>query len=135
VKKLMKEYQDRVHFVIRYMPYHGNSMYAASALAEAWEMSKFESALDVLFEKQPEWGDHHQPRPDLIPGYLESVGFSKDKTTAEYLIQKHGDKVKMDEADGRRVGVQGVPSFYVNGRALNGLGEKPLRAAIEDALK
>jgi hypothetical protein len=31
----MSEYADRVQFVLRYMPFRGNSLYASSALEEA----------------------------------------------------------------------------------------------------
>lgn len=134
VKQIIKDYKDRVHFVLRYMPYHQGSMYAASALEEAREHGKFDEALDLLFEKQPEWGDHHQPRPELISTYLATLGIPKDKLDRDTVIKKHGDKVRMDEADGKTVGVQGTPSFFINGQQLQELGERPLREAIDAAL-
>lgn len=133
-KKIVEDYKDRVHFVLRYMPYHQGSMYAASALEEARELGKFEEALDILFEKQPEWGDHHNPRSDLIPSYLAPLGIPKEKLEREYVIEKHGKKIKIDEADGMRVGVRGTPTFFVDGQMLRQLGERPLRDAIEGAL-
>mgnify|MGYP001613561564 CR=1 FL=1 len=134
VKKLIAEYEKRVLFVYRYMPYHKNSMYAASALEEAREMGKFEQALDVLFEKQPKWGDHHSPQPEFIPEFLAILGIPKAKLDPEYVINKHGAKVKIDQSDGERLGVQGTPSFFVNGRFLETLGEGPLREMIDGAL-
>ncbi len=133
--KMVEEYKDRVHFVLRYMPYHTNSMFAASALEEAKELGKFEEALHVLFENQPEWGNHHQPKPELIPILLAKIGIPKEKLEQEYLIQKHSEKIKMDEADGKKVGVRGTPTFFVNGQMVMELGEEPLRMAIEAALK
>lgn len=133
-KKIVSDYKDRVHFVLRYMPYHPGSMYAASALEEAKELGKFEEALDILFEKQPEWGDHHNPRSDLIPTYLVPLGIAKENLEREAVIKKHGEKIRTDEADGMRVGVRGTPTFFVNGQMLTQLGEEPLRAAIEAAL-
>lgn len=134
LEKIMMEYKDRVHFVLRYMPYHPGSMLAASALEEAREFNKFEQALSILFEKQPEWGDHHQPRPDLISTYLVSLGIPKNKLDREYLLKKHSEKIRLDEADGKGVGVQGTPTFFVNGVMLQELGDKPLRSAIDLAL-
>ena len=131
VKRLIAEYGDRVLFVIRFMPYHQGSMYAASALAEAKELGKFEQALTVLFEKQPEWGDHHKPRPDLIPTYLTKLGIALEKLDKATLIAKHGEKIRIDEDDGIKAGVKGTPSFFVNGKQLRELGESPLRAAID----
>ncbi|MDZ4662730.1 MAG: thioredoxin domain-containing protein [Pseudomonadota bacterium] len=134
-KKIVAQYKDRVHFVLRYMPYHKNSMYAASVLEEAHEMGKFEQALDILFEKQPEWGDHHAPKPELIPGYLAKIGLSKNNLVPEVVIKKHGEKVKIDEDDGMRLGVQSTPTFFVNGQPLEQLGEKNLIDMIELVLE
>lgn len=135
LNQIIKDYGDRVRFVFRYMPYHASSMFAASAIEEARELGKFEEALNILFEKQPEWGDHHEPKPELIPTYLIKLGIPKDKLDKEYLIKKHGQKIKQDEADGLGFGVQGTPTFFVNGRMIYELGDKPLREAIEAALK
>ena len=135
VKQIVSDYGNTVHFVLRYMPYHPGSMFAASAIEEARELGKFEEALDLLFEKQPEWGDHHQPRPELIPTYLTALGIPKDRLGMEYLLKKHGDKIRIDEADGKMVGVQATPTFFVNGQIVDELGDKPLRTAIDAALK
>ncbi|MFZ4403381.1 MAG: DsbA family protein [Pseudobdellovibrionaceae bacterium] len=135
LKKIISDYKDRVHFVFRYMPYHGNSMFAAAALEEARELGKYDAAMDVLFENQPQWGSHHDPRPDLIPGYLTKLGIPADRLEKSYLIEKHGEKIRLDESDGKSIGVRGTPTFFVNEQMLSQLGEDPLRAAIEAALK
>lgn len=134
IKRIIADYGDRVLFVIRYMPYHQGSMFAASALEEARELGKFEEALTVLFEKQPEWGDHHKPRPELIPTYLVKLGIPLKKLGQEMLIAKHGEKIRLDQDDGKKVGVQGTPSFFVNEKPLQRLGEAELRAAIDREL-
>ena len=133
-EKIISDYSSRVYFVLRYMPFHSNSMYAASVLEEARELGKFKEALDIIFEKQPEWGSHHAPRPDLIPSYLEKLGIPKEKLERSYVIQKHGAKIKLDEEDGLKAGVRATPTFFVNGQPLPELGDKQLRAAIDRAL-
>lgn len=133
-KKVVEDYKTKVHFVLRYMPYHNNSMHAASALEEAKEFGKFEEALDALFDTQPQWGDHRAPKPELIGATLQKLGIPKEKLGADYLIKKHGAKIQMDEADGNQLGVRGTPTFFVNGKMLPQLGEQPLREAIDQAL-
>ncbi len=132
--KIITDYSARVHFVLRYMPFHSNSLYAASVLEEARESGKFDEALSILLEKQPEWGSHHAPRPDLIPAYLEKLGIPKEKLERAYVIQKHGAKIKQDEDDGLKVGVRGTPAFFVNGQQVSELGEVSLRSAINRVL-
>jgi len=134
VKRIIADYKDKVLFVVRYMPYHSGSMFAASALEEAHELGKFEEALSLLFEKQPEWGNHREPRPDLIPSYLVTLGIPLENLDREKLIEKHGDKVLQDQEDGTTVGVEGTPSFFVNEIPLQHLGEDQLRASIDEQL-
>lgn len=132
---LLKEYEGKVRLVIRYMPFHGNSVFAASALEEARELGKFEEALYLLFAKQPEWGSHANPRPELIGEYLQSLGISKDKLQESYLVPKHKWKIEMDFQDGKELGVKMTPTFFVNGKMLHEIGYQPLKQAIEEALK
>lgn len=135
MKNLINEYGSKVKFVYRYMPLHGGSMYASVALEEARELNKFDEALDILFERQPVWGDHGNPRPDLVPTYLQEIGIPKDKLGEEYLMNKHGAKVKQDHEDGKANGVRYTPTIFVGRTALNEIGETAIRSAIEDALK
>lgn len=134
-EKIVSDYADRVHFVLRYMPFHKNSLYAASVLEEARELGKFKEALNLVFQTQPEWARHGAPRPDLIPAYLEKLGIPKEKLERTYVIQKHGAKIKLDEDDGLKAGVRATPTFFVNGELLSELGEEQLRAAINKALR
>jgi protein-disulfide isomerase len=97
-------------------------------------MGKFKEALEILFEKQPEWGSHRDPRPDLIPSYLVPLGIPKEKLERSYVIQKHGAKIKRDEDDGVSAGVGGTPTLFVNGQKVSVLSEEALRKAIDTAL-
>lgn len=134
LKRLMSEYEGRLRVVIRYFPLHGNSKLAAVALEEAREQGKFDEALDLLFEKQPEWGDHSRPRPELIPTYLEQIGMDKKSLEVSSLMSKHGWKIDMDHSDGNQAGARLTPTFFVNGEILNEIGYGPLKQAIEKAL-
>ncbi len=133
IKKLLTEYEGQVKLVIRYMPLHGNSKFAAAALEEAREQGKFDEALDVLFDKQPEWGDHHQPRPEMIAPLLKEIGITGDLDQAT-LIAKHGAKIDMDQADGMQLAVRLTPTFFVNGVQLPEIGYGPVKQAIDIAL-
>ncbi len=133
-KQIISDYGDRVRFVHRYMPFHGGSMLAASVLEEAKELGKYDQALDLLFERQPEWGDHHQPRPDLIAVILTEIGIPKERLETSYLLGKHQAKIAQDRDDGTAAGVRYTPTFFINGRPLIELGEAPLRKMIDEAL-
>lgn len=134
MKTLLAEYSGRVRLVIRYMPMHRNSRIAAAALEEAREMGKFDEALDILFEKQPIWGDHHQPNPALIPAYMKQIGLDEKRFDPFLLVPKFRSRLDIDEADGRDLGVRRTPTFFVNGKQLQNIGYDPIKAAIDEAL-
>lgn len=134
VQQLLTEYNGKIKVVIRYMLFHGNSRLAAVSLEEARDQGKYDQALDILFEKQPEWADHANPRADLIPTFLQQAGVNVEKFDSSLLVTKHGQKVDMDHSDGTALGVRQTPTFFVDGEKLPSIGYQPLKEAIEDAL-
>lgn len=133
-KKVLTEFSGQIYFVVRYMPFHHNSVYAASALEAAARQGKYWEALDVLFEKQPDWGSHANPRPELIMGYLKGIGLDIARIEADMKDPLISARIEKDKTDGMALGVKGTPSFFVNGKLLMQLGEEPLREAIKAAL-
>ena len=134
VERLMSEYPGKIRLVIRYMPFHVSSVLAASALEAAGEQGRYWEMLEILFLHQPEWGDHHAPRPELIPTYAERLGLDMDAFRRSYEGIRHHAKVERDRADGEALGVVGTPTFFVNGKRLERLGYEPLRTRIEEEL-
>jgi protein-disulfide isomerase len=134
VKHLLSQYQDRVRFVLRYMPLHPNSVYAAGALEAAGEQGKYWEMLEILFQHQPEWGSHHHPRPELIPGYAKQIGLDMQAFEQSLRAGAHHKIVEIDHADGKTLGVTGTPTFFVNGRPLERLGYEPLKVLIDQEL-
>jgi protein-disulfide isomerase len=134
VKAVMKKYEGRVRLVVRYMPFHPNSLFAASALEAAAEQGKYWEMLEAVFQQQPQWGDHHQPRPELIPEIARQLGLDMDRFNRSLSSPAHKQKVQIDEADGKTLGVNGTPTFFVNGKQLDQLGYDQLQALIDEAL-
>lgn len=134
VKHLLSQYEGRVRFVLRYMPLHPNSLYAAGALEAAGEQGRYWEMLETLFQHQPEWGSHHHPRPELIPGYAQKVGLDMQAFERSLSAGAHHKIVETDHADGKALGVTGTPTFFVNGRLLERLGYETLKALIDQEL-
>jgi len=134
VKRVLDEYGDRVQLVLRYMPLHRNSVYAAGALEAAGAQGRYWEMLDALFRHQPVWGDHHAPKPELIPEYAEQIGL--DMTAFERFMERGAYRtlVDIDRRDAIALGVRGTPTFFVNGEPLARLGYEPLRDRIRAEL-
>jgi protein-disulfide isomerase len=134
VKRIQAEYGDRLRLVIRYMPYHRNSVYAAGALEAAGAQGRYWDFLELLFINQPAWGDHQNPRPDLIPELARQMGLDMQAFQQHLDAGAFRQLVEIDRKDGETVGVKGTPTFFVNGRMLETLGYEPLKALIDEEL-
>jgi protein-disulfide isomerase len=134
VKQVMAEFQGKARLVIRYMPFHQNSLFAASALEAAAEQKKYWELLEAMFAAQPMWADHHHPRPELIPEIAKQAGLDMDAFNQALSKPAHKQKVEIDQADGKTLGVNGTPTFFVNGKMLQQLGYEPLRALVAQEL-
>ncbi len=133
-ERLLREYEGQIRLVYRYTPLHEGSIYASSVLEAAKEVGKFNEALEILFEKQPEWGSHETPRADLIPGYLAGLGLSSQQLDRASVIAKFKPYIEREQADSAALMVQQTPTFFVNRRPLFEIGYEPLKAAIEQEL-
>lgn len=134
VKRIVSEYEGRIRLVIRYMPLHGNSVYAATALEAAGAQGRFWDMLDILFRHQREWGDHRTPKPELIPQFAARIGLDMKAFQRSLDDPAHKIKIARDLSDGKAVGVAGTPTFFVNGRLLEQLGYDSLKALIDQEL-
>ncbi len=134
VKHLLTEYGNRLRLVVRYLPLHPNSTVAVAALEAAGEQGKYWEMLETLFLHQPRWGDHHAPRPELIPGLAEQVGLDMEAFRRSVASGASGKVVEIDRKDAASLGVTGTPAFFVNGKRLENLGYESLKALIDQEL-
>lgn len=112
VKKALSRFGDKVRFVFVPFPLgnHPLSVLAAEAALAAGAQGKFFEMADLLFAHQ---GEVSQA---VVDGFAKKLGldlarFEKDLTT-------HAHKATLDtlRAQGEKAGIQGTPSFFVNGR-------------------
>ena len=67
VKDLIKEFDGKVRFVVRYATFHRNARIAAIYTEAAGEQGKYWEMQAKLFEKQKEWGEVHGAGPPPAP--------------------------------------------------------------------
>lgn len=134
-KGLMKEYEGKLKLVLRYAPFHQNSVKAIRLLEAARKQNRYWEALDVLFQYQPQWGSHHDPRPELMWTYISHVpGIDMERLKTDVNDLAIKDLIELDRADGQALGVRMTPSFFVAGEPLTQFGPGPLRELIEKHL-
>ncbi|MEU8220818.1 thioredoxin domain-containing protein [Micromonospora taraxaci] len=137
VKQILATYQDRITFVVRYFPIpsHPNADLAARTAQAAANQGRFSDMYVQLFENQTSWGHKEQAQTEVFLGYARTLGLDMPRFERDLDDPATATRVAKDKADGAAAGVQGTPTFFLNGRQLTDLrGQDDLVAAIDAAL-
>lgn len=135
VKALLDEYPGEIRLVVRYLPLHGNSLLAVQATEAAGEQGKYAEMQELLFERQPEWGEKDESQEELFGEYARELGLDVDRFTAAMENPDYREKAERDQADAAALGVRGTPTFFVDGKWISEPSYKALKAAIDEVLE
>lgn len=130
LKKVIKEYGDKVRFVIRDYPLtmHPNAFDAALAANAAAKQGKFLEYTEKLYQNQDSLD-----RPSLI-AFARELGLNEKQFEIDLTDAANATEVRKDMADGEIYGVGGTPSIFVNGVKVHSLSASAFRRAIDKAL-
>ncbi|MBI5668488.1 MAG: DsbA family protein [Chloroflexi bacterium] len=134
VKQLLEEYDERVRLVVRYFPLHNNSVLAATVTEAAGAQGMYWEMQEMLFARQPEWGEQRTPQIDLFMSYATELGLNIEQFTADLQNPDYLARIERDQADGEALGVTGTPTFFINGRLVEELSADAIIAMIEEEL-
>lgn len=122
---------DRLRFVFRNFPLtssHPHAEQAAEAAEAAGAQGQFWPMHDLLYEHQDALA-----LPDLEQ-YASQLGLDLDRFNADLRDHRYADRVREDFMSGVRSGVNGTPTFFINGRRHEAPYDlETLLAALEDA--
>jgi|CXWL01.1.fsa_nt_gi protein-disulfide isomerase len=131
VKRFLATYPEKIQLVIRYAPFHEGSSGAVRVLEAAKAQGKFWETLDLLYQNQRAWTQHHQVLPDRIWQLLPQAGLDLGRIERDMGDPRVTAVIEQDLADATTLGVRKTPGFFVNGKPLEPFGEEPLAALIE----
>lgn len=131
VKAIQNELGDDLCFAFRNFPLatvHPHAQRAAEAAEAAGAQGKFWPMHDRLFEQQDALETEDLTR------YAAALDLDLSRFVSELLTGAHRDRVREDFRLGARAGVNGTPSFFINGTRYDGLrGLDPLLTALSEA--
>jgi protein-disulfide isomerase len=131
VKEIQQRLGDRLRFVFRNFPIttaHPHAEHAAEAAEAAAAQGKFWEMHDHLYENQ------RHLRDDRLHAYAEALGLDVDVFDKELAEHVHADRVHEDFMSGVRSGVNGTPTFFINGvRHDDSYDLETLLSAVERA--
>ena len=131
VKAVQARLGKELRFVFRNFPLresHPHAQRAAESAEAAGAQGKFWEMHDRLFERQFALDDEY-----LIE-YAGDLGLDVERFRAELVGRVHEPRVREDFRSGVRSGVNGTPTFFINGVRHDGAWDlEPLVEALERA--
>lgn len=131
VSEVKKKYGDRVKFAFRHFPlsFHPNARPAAEYAHCANEQDKFWAMHDEIFANQKALGT------ESLRAAAQTAGLDIGELDQCLASDRPGKAIEEDMKKASEVGVQGTPSFYINGRPFEGgISGDALGAAIDAEL-
>jgi protein-disulfide isomerase len=117
VKAIQERMGDRLCFAFRNFPLtniHPHAEHAAEAAEAAGALGRFWEMHDLLFENQDALED------EALARYAGSLGLDAERLLGEVRSGAHADRVGEDRHSGARSGVNGTPTFFINGVRYDG---------------
>ena len=125
VQEVVRTMGNDLQFVFRHFPLtrvHPHAEHAAEIAEAAGEHSKFWPMHDLLFEHQDALDDPH------LLVYAAQLGVDPGWAAAALEQEVFQERVRTDFASGIRSGVNGTPTFFINGTRFDGATSELLEA-------
>src|SRR5581483_8850432 len=106
--------QTKVTFKEFPLSFHANAQLAAQAALAAGEQGKFWEMHDLLFANQSAL-----KREDLLAN-AKKLGLDMDRFTKDIDSERLKQTIASDQAEGGKLGVNGTPTFFINGASYSG---------------
>ncbi|NHC22949.1 thioredoxin domain-containing protein [Nocardioides sp. IC4_145] len=137
VEELREEYAGEVTFVVRYFPLpgHFNAERAARAVEAAARQGEFEAMYKKMYETQSSWGEAQEPHDDLFRSFAEDLSLDMAQFDADYVSKEVAERVQRDVDDGLALGVQGTPTFYIDGQLFQPQSVEDFDTALKEAIE
>ena len=116
LEEVLKRYPGQVRWVFKHfpLPIHSDASLAHAAAQAAGEQGRFWEMHDAIFARP-----QTLQRSDVMT-LASQLGLNVDRFAAGLDQQKLKALVDNDVSEGRRAGVSGTPTFFINGTRLSG---------------
>ncbi len=112
-----------VRYIVKDFPLstHPNATIAAEAARCAGAQGAYWPMRDLLFDRQAQWSPLGTEQfVDTLVGYTEELTLDSAAFQQCLEAREFGELVRLDMWDGEQAGVQGTPSFRINGQLISG---------------
>lgn len=119
VAELLKQMSTSTTFIFRNfpLPQHANAMVSARAAGAAGKQGKFFEMYDLLYMHQNEWSESADYEK-IFTEYAKQLNLNLDQYANDYKSDEVKGKIQNDYKSGVNLGVEGTPTFFVNGKKI-----------------
>lgn len=131
LERLVKEYGDKVRLVTRDFPLsqHTEAFKAAEAAEAARDQGKYWEYIQILLRNQSAL------TVDKLKGYASELALDRTKFDSALDSGKFAELVQRDIEDGMKLGINGTPTIFINGRRVSAKGYDELKTIVDAAFK
>ena len=131
LRELLKQTGDKVRLAFRNFPLteiHANAERAAQAAEAAAAQGRFWEMHDMLYEHQESLEDED------LRSYAATLGLDQRRFETDVANSAYSERIREDFMSGVRSGVNGTPTFFINGTRHDGPADlESLLAAVNAA--
>jgi len=131
LERLVKEYGDKVRLVTRDFPLsqHAEAFKAAEAAEAARDQGKYWEYSQILLHNQSAL------TVDKLKAYASELALDRTKFDSALDSGKFAESVQRDIDDGMKLGINGTPAIFINGRRVSVNGYDELKSIVDAAFK
>lgn len=136
VEDIRERFDGRITYAIRYfpLPSHFNAENAAFAVEAAAQQGRLEDMYTTMFDTQPQWGNRQVSQAPLFRQFAVDLGLDMAAYDTAVASPETFLRVMADRNDGVALGVQGTPTFFLDGEQITVNSADSLAAAVEEAV-
>lgn len=131
LERLVTEYGGKVRLVTRDFPLsqHAEALKAAEAAEAAREQGKYWEYIHILLRNQSAL------TVDKLKGYATELSLDRTRFDNALDSGKFSESVQRDVEDGMKLGINGTPTIFINGRRVSAKSYEDLKASVNAVLK
>ena len=114
IEQVLDKYPDNVKIVFKHfpLPFHQQAMPAALASMAAEKQGRFWEYHDALFKNQDKLSE------STYMEIAKNLGLDLKQFSLDMMRPSIRNKIDEDISDGKKAGISGTPSIFVNGRLV-----------------
>lgn len=131
LEEVLKAYPKEARLIFKDFPlsFHKHAKSAARAAHAAGEQGKYWEMHDLIFK------NYNKLAESKFEEFADELKLDKEKFTADFRSNKYDKRIQDAVNLGKKIGVSGTPTLFINGKRMKGRSFDDFKTAIESYVK